>query len=243
MGYNNEFAAVRGPLVFDLESAPLEDVVQYLDVVTAAKNLKDPEKIAADIKARTEERESLCGLDYNTARIVCLGTWTSGQPRVEALKCEADEREAIRAFWVEASGRRLVGFRCRDFDLPMLIQRSRYLGLKAPDIDLGRYSRANRVIDLYDVLTFQDSQRQFAMRRTLHAFCKRFGLYVEDGTTGADIRALVAVENWGAVVAHCLSDVVLTRALGERLGVLVTETRSAATTYSFDVPKPDEAVL
>lgn len=223
MSYSNDFAPTRGPIVFDLETAPLLNAADYLDPVEAAKNLKDPEKIAKDIAERTAERDDKCGLDYNTARIVALGTWAwSGNSQVEVhvCQCEADEREAIRLFWAMQQGRTLIGFRCREFDLPMLIQRSRYLGLMPPEIDLGKYARTHRVIDLYDLLTFQDSQRTFAMRRTLHNFCRRFGIPVTDTTAGADIAALVKAEDWTAIVSHCDSDVRLTRELAERVGVL-----------------------
>lgn len=223
MGYNNEFAATRGPLIFDLETAPLPNAADYLEPVTAAKNLKDPEKVKADIEQRTKDRDDLCGLDYNTARIVCLGTIVDGVEDVSLLRCEADEREALRLFWVVQQGRKLIGFRIRDFDLPMLIQRSRYLGLTHPEIDLGKYSRGGRVVDLFDMLTFQDSQRTFAMRRTLHAFCRRFGIPVTDDTAGSEIAALVAAEKWGDVAAHCGSDIRLTKALAEQLGVLVVK--------------------
>jgi DNA polymerase elongation subunit (family B) len=220
MGYNSEFAASRGPIVFDIETCALPDAAQYLEPVQAAKNLKDPAKIAADIAERTAERDEKCGLDYNVARIVCIGSDVGGETVSLMCRTEAEEANAIRAFWADAQGRRMVGFRCREFDLPMLIQRSRYLGIKAPNIDLGRYNRANRVIDLYDVLTFQDSQRTFAMRRTLHAFCRRFNIPVADETHGSDIAAMVAAEYWAGVQAHCESDVRLTRALAERLGVV-----------------------
>jgi hypothetical protein len=233
MGYNNEFAATRSPLIFDCETAPLPEVRDYVDPpdlnnLTPPKNYKNQDAIdkwlAEEKVAKVVEFEALlsdkAALDYNTARIICLGTLVDGVERVDLLRCEADEREALRCFWATQMGRKLVGFRIRDFDLPMLIQRSRYLGVTAPEIDLGRYSRTGRIVDLFDLLTFQDSQRTFAMRRTLHAFCRRFGIPVADETVGADIAKLVADEKWGEIAAHCGSDIRLTKALAERLGVL-----------------------
>jgi hypothetical protein len=252
MGYNNEFSATRSPLIFDCETAPLPDVRDYVDPpdvdgITAPKHYKKADVIAAYLVEEREKRiadyetalAEKSALDYNTARIVCLGTLIDGDggEQVLILQCEADEREAIRLFWAQQQGRKLIGFRCREFDLPMLIQRSRYLGLTPPDIDLGRYSRSGRVVDLFDLLTFQDSQRTFAMRRTLHSFCRRFGIPVSDNTTGADIAALVAAEQWGDVAAHCASDVRLTKALAERLGVLVVKVPEVVPTTGEIVDK------
>lgn len=233
MGYNNEFAATRTPLVFDLETAPLDNVRDYIDppdpsTITAPKNYKKQEAIDAYIAEKREEQAAefevllteKTALDYNTARIVALGTIVDGVEDVALLRCEADEREAIRLFWATQIGRKLVGFRCREFDLPMLIQRSRYLGVKAPEIDLGRYSRSGRIVDLYDLLTFQDSQRSFAMRRSLRSFARRFGIPVTDTVDGADVVQLVKADRWGEIAAHCGSDIRTTKALAERLGVL-----------------------
>jgi predicted PolB exonuclease-like 3'-5' exonuclease len=224
MAYNPipDYAITRGPLVFDIETAPLPNASDYLDPVEAAKNLKDPVKIAADIAERAAEQLGKCALDPNVARIVCIGTWHLNQGVVvDVLQCDADEREALKVFWRLADGRRLVGFRCREFDLPMLIQRSRYLGVKAPSVDLGRYSRGDRLTDLYDILTFQDSQRTFAMRRSLQSFARRVGLPLPaDMVNGADVPALVAAGDWKAVGDHCRADVDLTVALAEWLGCL-----------------------
>ena len=222
MGFNNEFAVTRGPLVFDIETAPLPNASEFLDPVEAAKNLKDPVKIAADIAEREAEQIGKCALDINVARIVTIGTWHLNQGVVvDVLQCEADEREALKVFWRLADGRRLVGFRCREFDLPMLIQRSRYLGVKAPTVDLGRYSRGDRVTDLYDILTFQDSQRTFAMRRSLASFARRVGLPAPTvDIKGSEVPALVAAGKWKEVGDHCRADVELTVALAEWLGCL-----------------------
>ena len=71
------------------------------------------------------------------------------------------------------------------------------------------------------MLTFGDgTYDQGAMRRTLHAFCWRFGLPVTDDISGKDIPALVAAGEWDKVLAHVISDVDLTVALARRLGVL-----------------------
>ena len=71
------------------------------------------------------------------------------------------------------------------------------------------------------MLTFGDgTYDQGAMRRTLHAFCRRFGIPVNDSIAGKEIPALVAAGEWEAVLQHVTLDVELSVELARRLGVL-----------------------
>lgn len=207
------------PIVFDVETCGLPYAADYLDPVQPAKNLRDPDKIAADIAQRTAERDGKLGLDWNTGRIVALCWWTSGVLTTHVCRDEADEAAAIRAFWKAARNRTIVGFNIKGFDLRFLIQRSRYLGLPYPWVDMGRYS-SKGVTDLYLELTFSDPYTEGAMRKTLKAFARRFGIPVADDVDGKEIGALVAAGAWDRVREHCESDVRLTVALAERLGVV-----------------------
>jgi DNA polymerase elongation subunit (family B) len=212
-------------LVFDCETAPLPNAADYLDPVTPAGNLKDPAKIAASIAERDAERCEKMGLDWNLSRIVALGWTRNGtDTEVAALKDEDAERNAIAAFWAVYKSmppheRRLCGFAIQTFDVPFLIQRSRYLGISAPKIDKRKYDNRD-ICDLFQILTFDNSQSTSIMSRSLKSFCRRFGIPLEDPTAGKDIAALIAADNWAAVEAHCASDVAATYALAKRIGVL-----------------------
>jgi hypothetical protein len=208
-------------LILDIETAPLASAADYLDAVEAAKNLKDPVKIAADIATRTAAQREVCALDWNVARIVAIGTSDGHETVADWCATEAEESQSLSRVWAAIGPRtRVVGFCVRTFDLPFLVQRSRYLGITPPTFDLGRYARDWRILDLYDVLTFHDLQRTYAMRRTLHAFCRRFGIASDDTVTGADVPALVAAGDRDAILAHVREDVRLTIALARRLGYL-----------------------
>lgn len=218
MGWQNE-NSYRSPIVVDIETWPLENAADYLEPVTPAGNLKDPEKIKADIEAKTAARLEKLALDWNVGRIAAIGWWTE-ETGIEAdvCKCEGDEALMLASLWLQSKGREFVGFNLKGFDLRYLIQRSRYLGVKHPAIDLGKYSRRG-VTDLYLELTFHDGHYdQGAMRRTLKAFCKRFGIPVDDDISGKEIPALAAAGKWDEVEAHVRSDVALTVALARRLG-------------------------
>jgi hypothetical protein len=84
-------------------------------------------------------------------------------------------------------------------------------------------------VDLYLDLTFNEgTYDQGAMRRTLHAFCRRFGIPVEDTIAGKDVPALVAAGDWAAVRDHVFSDVSVTLALAQRLRVVPMPSEVAA---------------
>jgi len=223
------------PLVFDLESCPIEDVRAYVDPpdlenITAPKSYKSEEAITAYIENAKAERidayetavKHKAALDWNTARIVALGWSTVDEELVSvtAARNGDEERAALTAFWALARRRPLVGFGIRAFDLPMLIQRSRYLGVAYPEIDLGRYAKFSTVIDLFDLLTFNDARCTSVMKRSLRSFCRRFGIEVNDETDGADIPALVLFGAWDTVRDHCCADVMATKELAIRIGAI-----------------------
>jgi DNA polymerase elongation subunit (family B) len=209
-------------IVFDLETAGHPDADCYLEPVQPAKNLVDPAKVQADIEKRTQERLDKIALDWNVGRIVALGWWTE-EHGTEVVVCadEMQERNALGRFWSESRHRTLVGYNAKGFDCPYLIQRSRLLGVPHPvSLDLGKYSERG-VIDLFLRLTFNNgTYDQGAMRRTLKAFCRRFGIDVDDDVNGSEIPALVAAGDWKAVEAHCRADIGLTVALARKLGVV-----------------------
>ena len=209
------------PIVFDLETAPLPDAERYLEPVVADKRLTHPDKIAADVAKKEAARMESVGLDWNLCRIVALGWKIDGETTVSICRTETDEMEAIKEFHrVRRSDRRtLVGFYARQFDAPVLMQRARYLDVPCQPISLKRWGNDD-LIDLYDLLTFDDVRCSWAMRRTLDMFCTRFGLDVpDDPLTGADIASLVAAGDWEGVASHCRSDVEKTSVLARRLRV------------------------
>jgi hypothetical protein len=206
-------------VLIDIETAARDDARKW---VQADSRLVDKAKIAQSI----EERAEKLALDPNGARIVCVGMWTHQMPEPSVMACPdiLSEKRAIDFLWdVWRSLRRdarFVGFRARTFDLRILIQRSRYLGLKTPPISTAPYGRGE-VLDLFDELTFDnDRDATNVVPRTLSVFCEQFGIYVRDEYIGKDMAALVAAEDWAGVEAHNLADLYKTKLLAERIGAI-----------------------
>jgi hypothetical protein len=65
------------------------------------------------------------------------------------------------------------------------------------------------------------------MRRTLKAFCRRFGIPCTDTIDGKDVPGLVSAGDWEAVAAHVRADVEMTLALAVKLGVVRQEAAEA----------------
>lgn len=212
-------------LFVDLETIAHPCASEFVDapdlsVITAAKNLKDQAKIEEDIRKRqreaTEEYEtklSRASLDFNVNRIVAAG-WAldADEPTVRLCADEEDERAMLKDFWRDLRVPQLAGFCARTFDAPTLIQRSRLLGVSYPNVNLARFGRGD-VVDLRDILTFDDMRYEAVMPRSLKAFCRRFGIPVSDPVDGKDVSQLITEGNWEAVADHCRSDVKLTQAL------------------------------
>lgn len=228
MGLNNENLMDVSPIVVDIESCGLDNAAVFLEPVTPDSRLKDPDKIAADIEAKTAARLEKLALDWNVGRIVAIGTWTEATgTRAFACPSDVDEAVALEEFWQCAKQRTIVGFKVRGFDLRFMVQRSRYLGIAYPDLDLGKYAKRG-IEDLFSLLTFNDGlYDQGCMRRTLKAFCRRFAIPVPDEIAGKDIPALVAAGEWDSVMAHVRADVELTLALARRLGVVQAQPEPA----------------
>lgn len=214
--------------IVDIETAPIADAQDFLDMsdVAAPSNYKDQAKIDAYCKAEIEKRVSKAALDLDLCRIVAIG-WLredmdEGQNLVRVAATEEQERADLIAFWDELDERTTIGYNQIGFDLPILLRRSLYLGVTAPSLNLDKYHSSH--IDLQQRLSLNGTKPY----RSLNWYCRRFKLAVPaDDSTGKDIGQLVADGHWEAVAAHCRADVLKTRALAERMGIVQPMTAGA----------------
>ena len=212
MGLNNEGA---DRIVLDIETVASPDCATLLDPVRAPANYKDPIKIAAYCEEKLVERIATAALEADLCEVVALGYCLEHDPSINVVsRDEQDEGEMLAQLWDVVGHRPVVGFNCLSFDLPVLIRRSQLLGVRYPDVNLDRYRTAH--IDLLERLSFNGKLTY----RSLAFYCRRFGITVADTTTGADIAALVAANQWPEIAAHCHADVEKTALLARRLGFI-----------------------
>lgn len=220
MGLNNENAVVvpfqKPSLVFDIETCPSPDCVEYLtDPIEAPSNYKDPVKIADYIAKARQRQIDDAALDLDLCEVVAIGELMPGDGVGAVTRKDASEAEMIDHFWRLAQNRTLIGFNVLHFDLLVLLRRSLYLGVTPLPISVDRY-RHDNVIDLADLLSF--GRRD--LLRSLSFYAKRLGILHDDSVKGADIPKLVAEGNWEAVRGHVKADVMTTCVIAERLKVL-----------------------
>lgn len=210
-------------LILDIETLPHPDASQWLEPVKPAANLKDPVKVAASIAERTAERDDKLGLDPDCCQCCAIGWYVVGtdEPKVVIAKNEAEEAGALReladayAAPVGQQETRIVTFYGRQFDLPVVMRRAMYLGVKFPALNLDRYRSPH--IDVWDALTYGGALRT---AHSLSFYAKRMGFTTLDKVDGGDVAALAKAGNWDAIREHCLSDVGLTHAVANKLGLL-----------------------
>ena len=205
-------------IILDIETVPHPDAHQWAEPVKAAGNLKDPEKIAADLEAKRQKQADEFGLDPDCNRIVALGFHVGGggDPECYLMRNELEERLHLQMFWeiYNKQDTRLVTFNGLRFDLPVLMRRSMYLDVPYPDLNLDRYRTPH--LDLWQKLSFNGAIAAHSLR----FYAKRMGFTTLDKVDGGDIARLATEERWQEIEAHCLSDVGLTHALANRLGLL-----------------------
>jgi hypothetical protein len=206
-------------MVLDIETFALDEAADFIEEPSAPANYKDETKIAAYITDAKAKAVSRCALDPDLCRIVAIGVSDDAGTHVEIAPNVDQERVALSLAWLALARHQwAIGFNLLSFDLPVMIRRSQYLGVEIPQcaFNLDKYRTAH--IDLMERLSFNGKIKA----HSLSFYCRRFGIAVDDDTTGKDVDALVRAGDWEAVSAHCRSDVLKTRLLAERLGYVAS---------------------
>lgn len=149
-------------LVFDIETIPQneERLLALAPEFRAAANLKDPEKIAASIAEKRSRYMADAALDWKTAEIVLIGI---GDEANDYSYYDDDEASNIRNFLelvhtALINGARVGGHNVKGFDLPMIINRARVLGVRVPDgvVEMwkGRPGWNENIFDTLEILSF-----------------------------------------------------------------------------------------
>lgn len=161
-------------LIFDLETAANPENLALMPEPKAPGNLKDPVKIGAAIAEKKAELIETAALDPDYGKILSIGFSLDGEnilvmmvgdcyfaeervnPETKELywyEERATEQGIIETFWqhfLDCHGC-CIGFNILSFDLPYLMARSLYLGIRVPLIPNLAKFRTDPVTDLYAI--------------------------------------------------------------------------------------------
>lgn len=123
------------------------------------------------------------------------------------MRSEADLLDLFWDRFAESRGA-CVGYNIISFDLPFLMARSMYLGVKIPYIpNLARF-RTEPITDLYAI------RYNWAPGKGLKTVCKLLGIANEcDGVNGSQVKDMTPEQ----LCDYQISDVKLTKALFDRM--------------------------
>ena len=202
-------------LTFDVETFPDTAALEFLSEPEAPANYKDAEKIAAYKAEARAKQIGKMSLDPALCRIVAMGADLDNTISVSVCPDEDVERVTLQRFWDawDNSAGLPCGFNVIAFDLPVIITRSRILGVSYPLPVLRKYGSPD-VRDLMLELSFGG----LVDFHSLKFWVRRLKLDVpEDTTSGKDIAAMVEAGDWVGVAKHCEADVLATTALAKYL--------------------------
>lgn len=197
-------------IAFDLETIADPTMMAILPEVTAAKNLKDPEKVAADIEKKKVKQIADMGLDPMMNLICCAG-WCDKNGASSISLTEATheaEKQLLMDFWeILKSYDHFITFNGRAFDLRCMLLHGITHGIRpAVNIDKGRYNHGNHT-DLRQVLAGTD---MFAKGK-LDFFCRKFlGDQKTEGIDGEMVQSYFDMGLHEDIATYCEKDSSLT---------------------------------
>ena len=211
-------------VALDLETIADPAMMEILPAVKPAGNLKDPDKIAADIENKMLKQITEMGLSPLMNMICCAGwAWENEEGEIQAKTlsieaAEADqERELLLKFWdALAQFDHFVTFNGRLFDLRCMHLHGIGHGIRPSiNIDKGRYNRpGENHTDLRPILAGED---RFASGK-LDFFCKKFlGDQKTEGIDGAQIQSYFDMSLYNDIAEYCRKDCELTLRLFQKV--------------------------
>jgi DNA polymerase elongation subunit (family B) len=194
------YSSKQPRLIFDIETQANPENLALMPepIVTAPANYKDPVKIEEYIKIETEKKKAelieKAALDPDYGRVLSIGYATScegpitvhavgevyfAEQTIDAETCEPviveyvyTEKDLIRGFWdvfARCCGA-CIGFNILGFDLPYLMARSMYLGVRVPYQPALAKFRCEPVTDLYAI------RYNWGPGKGLKVVCKLLGI-------------------------------------------------------------------
>ncbi len=208
-------------IILDIATAPIEGAETFLEgSVSAPSNYKDPAKIADYLAEKQAERVAGAAFDLDLARITGLGVMTTDGITVAVCKTEEDEKQALMGLTMVLAFDphrvcQIITYNGLYFDLPILMRRARYLGVKFPALNLDRYRSPHA--DLCAILSDNNTDR----RRSLAFYIKRLGWTdLVKPLSGEEESKVHETGHWDALAASIRHDLAATYRLALWLGLV-----------------------
>ncbi len=206
-------------LILDIATAGIPNAADFvtLDDIEAPENYKKPEAIAAYCQAERQKRIAKAALDVDLARIVAFGLHYTDSPNyvVRLAKDEAEEAKILADIADYGHRDVFVTFNGGRFDLPLLMRRALYLGVKFPEINLDRYRTPH--IDVWDRL----SHHGVLKVHSLTWYVKRFGWTdLVKPLSGAEEATAAAEGRWDELAASVEHDLKACERIAQKMGLL-----------------------
>jgi hypothetical protein len=202
-------------LFFDLETVVNPDAIAMLPEQKAAKNIKDPVKIAAAIEEKTAEVIDMAALDSDLGQIVAVTyqVGLTGEPVVHTVGIDGfTERTVIQDFWfayAQCNGLS-VGYNTLSFDFPYILKRSFDLQIPPTMIpNLVKY-RTEPNTDLFQIM----NNWAYSGGKKLKWVAKRYGIKAPaDDIDGSMVKNMTIEE----IREYALSDLYVTVELYKKM--------------------------
>lgn len=134
-------------LAIDIETMPNPAMIPFLPEVKAAGNLKDPDKIKADIDAKKAEQVEKMALNPLYGKIACIGYY--GEDYKEVMI--ADETSMIQTLLTRCEDFPIFTWNGKAFDFEFIIKRGVLLGLCSL-LDLEKFTDKYKAVNHIDLM-------------------------------------------------------------------------------------------
>jgi 3'-5' exonuclease len=202
-------------VTLDLETVPDEALVAAVDGAADRPYAEQLRRLLDERRARSGGRSDFLPIPYHRPVAACVLEAEEGPDGVRLVDASAwtdraggaDEASFLRRTWQRLSGRTLVSFHGRGFDVPVLELRSLKLGVPAARWPgPGREPAEEDHLDLVDLL----SHGRAAPVAPLDLYAKLVGLPGKDAVAGADVPSLYGQGSLDRIAAYCMTDVIQT---------------------------------
>jgi len=192
LGYN--------AVAIDIETIPRELPSTVMEIRESSlkppERYKDPQKIEEWLANQKEHLRDKDALDPDYCQIVAIAMF--GMATCDVLYGES-ETEILTKFWRRLTTPNVVTFNGYNFDIPVILRRSLYLGIPTKPIDNRRYLS----LDLMQILNGWQINRPY---KSLKLYCALFDIEYDPPADSDQIETLYKAGEYDIIASKCMED-------------------------------------